>query len=872
MEKSSGFAFFEALRYFYESNKGKLRRNYKDLSKKYLDYNNKEINRDAFLRKPQFEALEMYVFIKEFLQNKQMFQIFDEWIKQEDKFADTSFYSTDDGQVTFYDTKSIDSKKIFTMMKKNSEVYPNYIFALTMGLGKTILMATCIFYEFLLANKYPKDNRFCHNALVFAPDKTVLESLREIQTFDKSLVIPPEYARVLDSNIKFHFLDDIGITLNTIDNSDFNIIISNTQKIIIKKKHKESTPVDKIFNMSRLVNNSPMGDTINQLYGDMESIKNEGELLINQRFEKLTRLQQLGIYVDEAHHMFGKDLEKAVMKNGTETSLRNTINTLAEELTTRGTQVVACYNYTGTPYVKNTILPEVVYSYGLKDSISTKYLKALDILGYENVKNKEFLKSVINDFWSKYGDKEYEGLKPKLAIFGANIDEINYEVRPIVEEIMNELGIPLSKILINVGDDKITKHEEIRDFNNLDRLGSAGADKQFILLVNKGREGWNCRSLFGVALFRSPKSKVFVLQATMRCLRQITDIQQRATVYLSKENMDILDNELQQNFRVSIDEINKINKNDNKEEIIVKVREPRKKLKLKRIRHNYKQEKKIYKDAINFELENMDYSKYMVTIYEKESFSGMTSLKRRNADEIREKIEFSKLTLVAEVSRYLNEKCLLIQKIFEECVDGFDGVIEIVNKYNEVLYDVIIPKIFNTLNKITCTITTEEKEVILLDYPKDGVDYKYHADPKFVIHYDDSEIIEYRDKSFHADTYCFDSIPERELFWKYIMSDKVKKVYFTGMFTNEQNGLFIQYADPDTHRIRKYYPDFLVKLDDDTYQIIEVKGDNKIDDAVVKAKKEAAEELATECHMTYEMIAGSKIMQKQYSINQDKFI
>ena len=62
------------------------------------------------------------------------------------------------------------------------------LFALTMGLGKTVLMATCIFYEFLLANKYPKDKRFCHNALVFAPDKTVLESLREIQTFNKALL------------------------------------------------------------------------------------------------------------------------------------------------------------------------------------------------------------------------------------------------------------------------------------------------------------------------------------------------------------------------------------------------------------------------------------------------------------------------------------------------------------------------------------------------------------------------------------------------------------------------------------------------------------------------------------------------------------
>ena len=42
---------------------------------------------------------------------------------------------------------------LFKQMKKYKEAYPNYIYALTMGLGKTILMATCIFYEFLLANK-----------------------------------------------------------------------------------------------------------------------------------------------------------------------------------------------------------------------------------------------------------------------------------------------------------------------------------------------------------------------------------------------------------------------------------------------------------------------------------------------------------------------------------------------------------------------------------------------------------------------------------------------------------------------------------------------------------------------------------------------
>ena len=57
------FAFFEFLHSFYKDSKGKIRNNYRAVTLKYLDYNDKEKNPDAYLRKPQFEALEMYVFI-----------------------------------------------------------------------------------------------------------------------------------------------------------------------------------------------------------------------------------------------------------------------------------------------------------------------------------------------------------------------------------------------------------------------------------------------------------------------------------------------------------------------------------------------------------------------------------------------------------------------------------------------------------------------------------------------------------------------------------------------------------------------------------------------------------------------------------------
>lgn len=217
------FAFYEQLWEYYSQNRGKIRSRYNDLTKKFLAYNDGNENSGAFLREPQFETLEMYVFVKEFMDNAHMYQMFDEWRKRENRFSDASYYTIHKGgQGTLLDIGDEQNEIVFKQMKKYKEDYPNYIYALTMGLGKTILMATCIFYEFLLAKKYPKDKRFCHNALVFAPDKTVLESLREIMTFDKTKVVPPEYARVLDQNIKFHFLEETGVTLHTIDDSDFN--------------------------------------------------------------------------------------------------------------------------------------------------------------------------------------------------------------------------------------------------------------------------------------------------------------------------------------------------------------------------------------------------------------------------------------------------------------------------------------------------------------------------------------------------------------------------------------------------------------------------------------------------------------------------
>lgn len=846
----SDFSFHEQLWFFYSENRGKIRSRYNDLTRKFLSYNDKDENKNAFLRKPQFEALEMYVFIKEFMNNAQVYELFDDWRNKRNRFSEASYYSN--GQLRLGDALTEKQTDVlFKQMKKYRESYPNYIYALTMGLGKTILMGTCIFYEFLLAKKYPKDKRFCHNALVFAPDKTVLQSLREIMIFDKTKVVPPEYARVLDSNIKFHFLDESGTVLHTIDDSDFNIIISNTQKIIIKKKRKEATPGEVLFGSNSFL--------LSAVYGGDDSEDDawdDSTLMDNQRFKKLCRLPQLGVYVDEAHHLFGADLEKQIRSSGAnKTSLRDTINLLAAN-----TSIVACYNYTGTPYVKNQLLPEVVYAYGLRESIWNGYLKDADPIGFENVKSDEFLNATVTKFWQKYGGRIYDNLNPKLAIYAANVEEAVNEVVPALEEILTRLEIPTTSILLNVGDSKYTKDEDIRNFNNLDVPGSEGNEKQFVVLVEKGKEGWNCRSLFGVALYRNPKSKIFVLQATMRCLRAITDERLTATVFLSKENYDTLDDELHKNFNMEISDI-KNTSTDDRHKYQVRVLPPPRSIRLKRVWHEYTVSSKEYSTPVDFGLVGADLSKYSSVMYERDSIANDTSTKQSNADEYQVKMQYSAFSLAGEVARYLNISSILAAKILREAQDGMDVILADVNRYNAVLDDIIIPTIFHALFDVTAIQKTEDRDVVLLREPKDAAYYEFSAKDDLVITnkypgFTPDEVL----KSFHADTYCFDSLPEKECFFQYIKSDKVQEVYFTGMFTSNQGDLSVYYYDPESGRIRQYYPDFLAKMKDGTYQLIEVKGDNKIDDVVVQAKKEAALEMAAASGIKYEMYAGSTIM------------
>lgn len=856
-------AFFRELFIFYKHNKPQIRRHYKKLSISFLDYNDPDKYRPGqFLRRPQFEALEIYVFLKEYLYNRPVYEIFEEWYKRKGPFKDRKDVYGVDGVLALDESFLFDAEayeNTFKKMKASSQIYSNYIFALTMGVGKTLLMATCIFYEFLLANKFPDDKRFCHNALIFAPDKTVLQSLREIESFDFSKVMRPEHANWMQANLKLQYLDEAGMTLNVTDGSNYNLIVSNTQKIILKKRNVIATPADRLFqgelNTGEDAQRS-VYDDIADLY-DLDEPMDETELTTNQRFLKLRRLPQLGVYVDEAHHAFGDKLKKDLEDVSKETSLRFTINALAQGLKSNNSSLVACYNFTGTPYIKNEILPEVVYAFGLGAAIAERYLKNPVLNSYINTRDRDFVKMVIDDFIKNYGGRRYEGMLPKLAFFSPTIEDATKNLKPMLEAELARHNISASAILVNVGDERETSNDDIKAFNELDTPRS---EKQFIILVNKGKEGWNCRSLCGVALFRKPKSKVFVLQATMRCLRSLGNTQIDGNIYLSQDNYQILDDELRQNFRLNADEFQKQAKKSDLFE--VKVLRKDKKIRLNHVKRQYDLKEKQITAPLDFDIASWDTDKYRAYHERQKMYAGKLD-KEISSEEVTDqkiKREWSQYALIAEIARYLCISPLKVERLLKDSVDGIDAIVAKINDFNELLYDKLIPSIFGQLYELEEYEKKESKEVALVNDPEGG-SYFMHGKRELADFWEEWESKDpaKAQKSFHLDKYIFDSQSEKDFFERVVKLNDVQEVFFTGMLTHGQSDFYINYIDPDTKNVRSYYPDFLILTKTGEYLVVEVKAGNKIDDPVVQAKKSFAEQFLKESHIKYYIISHNNV-------------
>lgn len=736
----------------------------------------------GYLHQPQIEALETYIYLKEVLGNKPTYHAMRSVFSSEKDLILALGLSQNEALELAFDAdkeKKINQK----LYEQFGELdYANQIYALTMGSGKTVLMGTMILYDFVLSFYHPDDNRFAKNILVFAPDTTIIESLKEIKNFDYDLVLPKEY-RSITLNIKYHYLESPDTALNPIGN--YNIVVSNSQKIILKSQHVENRQLNWLKDETFLK------------YKAKE----------NKRLLVIREMKNLAVFVDEAHHSFGTTLEGALKKT------RQTIDYIHREGKMPLTGVV---NLTGTPYVNGKMLPDVVYHFGLKQGIEMGILKQVRFFEYGNVQSQEFIADVVEKFWSEYGENRLEDKLPKIAFYAPSIDVLRQELLPEISKILSQKGISTDKVL-----EYHTEAENQKD--EFLRLDTADSNKQFVLLVGKGTEGWNCRSLVSCALFRKPKSAIFVLQSATRCLRAIGDNSVKASVFVSPENAKILDKELKNNFATSLTDL------QNQEQQVA----PCTLTVEKKCSIQVKKLLKTIEQAMARQPENIkiNWKNYAADVYDPFIRTSNISLEgsqaKYEADGSIQTITVKNTLTLYEVIDHISQEthlsALMIKRILTNNSASLPKLVTQINDSPGMLF-FIIQSILQQVYEYTETSKVVEETLELTkNYP---FKINVREDRKSLIVYKEAETS--NRLGFHINPYNFDSRDEKELF-QYLRkqlrdNEVIKDIYFTGGVTDStHNDFYFEYFSPEKKRIARYFPDLLVETSSGRFIVIEVK-------------------------------------------------
>ena len=142
--------------------------------------------------------------------------------------------------------------------------YTDYLFSLPMGAGKTYLMAAFIYLDLYFAYNEPTNPSFAHNFIIFAPSglkSSVVPSLKTIQNFNPSWILPEPAATDIKRMISFEVLD---------------------QSKTAKKSNKTKNP-----NVQKIANHQPLSE----LFG-LVAVTNAEKVILERIQEKHGQIKE----------------------------------------------------------------------------------------------------------------------------------------------------------------------------------------------------------------------------------------------------------------------------------------------------------------------------------------------------------------------------------------------------------------------------------------------------------------------------------------------------------------------------------------------------------------------------------------------------
>lgn len=707
--------------------------------------------------------------------------------------------------------------------------YPSYILALAMGAGKTILMGTIVATEFAMAQEYP-DGPFVQNALIFAPGKTIIESLREIADIPFNHILPPRMYKPFAAGLKLTFTRDGEKELSgVVWGSLWNIVVTNTEKIRIQKTTARGRKRDQIA--------LPFAG---QQDHDAE--------IANLRLQAIASLPHLAVFSDEAHHTYGQKLlgkwakssqtgEYEFQEQGIK-KVRRTVDYLAQE-----TNLVVVVNTTGTPYFERQPLRDVVVWYGLGEGIRDGVLKEvannIQVFDLDGGETEDLITRIVHDFVDDYWPVTIEDGSPaRLALYFPQTEAMD-ELRPAVESALALKGIdPTSVLPVHSKSTDETKRAFYRVAND------PTSPHRIILLVNMGTEGWNCPSLFATGLIRKLKSSNnFVLQAATRCLRQVPGNSRPARIYLTIENRKLLEKQLQETYGTSIKELQQDQAERIEKEVVLrKPRLPTLLLKKRVLRYRRVQQPDGRGAVLALERPTAAYQPKAIietwTIAEPKSGRARMIKVESGAETI--DLEPEMFDLYAAAS--------LLAANYHLPPNTVLSALRPLYADSSLIPEHHIPDLSQQIEAQCCQYEEEweEQDVALALVKPEGFDFHLKdGEPVYTakISFAKERAHLYRlpselpdeatasEHSFHYEGYNLDSEPEGEYLERVINlvgehPDNVEGVWFTGGLTDpNKTDLFAEYLGED-NRWHRYTPDFVIQRKDGKHLIVEIKNDN----------------------------------------------
>lgn len=451
-------------------------------------------------------------------------------------------------QYVYQNYQNIDYEQIFKALFYNVS-YTDYLFSLPMGAGKTYLMAAFMYLDLYFALNEPNNKSFAHNFLILAPSglkSSIIPSLRNIKDFDVSWILPEPSASELKKLIKFEILNQSKTSKksNKIQNPNVAkiasyqpyetmfgvILLTNAEKVILEKLDKEV------------------------LYQDLNEEEKQSWNSANELRDTITNIPHLGIFIDEVHHAANEEIKLRQVVH--EWNNKGSVNMVA--------------GFSGTPYLKNTEkisiskdvkiehkeISNIVYYYPLIKGIGN-FLKTPILKIARTLNRLEIVEQALKEFLTD--SKIYENvLNSKIAIYCGSIENLEEQIYPKVCEILSEFKLS-SEYVLKFHKGNKSYPEPKNALNEFENLDSPLSKIKVILLVQIGKEGWDCKSLSGVVLSQEgdcPKN--MVLQTACRCLRQVQKHKdEKALIYLNEFNAKKLAEQLSQEQKMSIEEFQK---------------------------------------------------------------------------------------------------------------------------------------------------------------------------------------------------------------------------------------------------------------------------------------------------------------------------